>query len=162
MLSPARAARRQLAALALYGWRSNPEVSAFPDDKPVIVFDGVCVLCSGFARFVARRDRQRQFRFVSAQSPLGQSLYRHAGLDAVNYETNLLIADGRFLGKMDAVAGIMARLGWPWRLVAAISWLPAPIADRLYDVIARNRYRIFGRSQACIRPDASWRDRVIE
>ena len=135
---------------------------AFPDARPLIVFDGVCVLCSGFARFVATRDRQGRILFTAAQSPLGQGLFRHLGLDTVNYETNLLIADGRVFAKMAAFSGIMARLGNPWRLGAAIDALPAGLADGLYDRIARNRYRLFGQREACIMPDAAWRGRVIE
>ena len=95
-------------------------------------------------------------------SPLGQALYRHFGLDPVNYETNLLLADGRDFAKLEAFTGIMRRLGLPWSLVRAADALPSLVSDRLYDAIARNRYRVFGRRDVCILPDASWRDRVIE
>lgn len=123
--------RARLAAAALYSYRNDPAVPAFPDDKPLIVFDGVCVLCTSFARFVARRDTAHQFRFTAAQSPLGEALFRHYGLDPVNYETNLLIADGRVFGKMDAFAGIMRRLGGLWRWTGLLASLPAPLADGL-------------------------------
>ncbi len=152
----------RLAAHPPYAWRSVAGFPSFPDDRPLIVFDGVCVLCSGFARFVARHDRDRHFRFTAAQSELGQALYRHYDLDPVNYETNLLIADGRASGKMEAFAGIMERLGGVWRLARAVLCVPAPLRDRLYDAIARNRYRLFGRRAICIRPDATWRERVID
>ena len=135
---------------------------AFPDDKPIIVFDGVCVLCSGFVRFVVARDPDAKFRFVSAQSPLGQALFRHYDLDTDDFETNLLIADGRAFGKLDALTGILQRLGGVWRIATITSLLPRTLRDRLYDRIARNRYRIFGRTDSCIVPDASWRSRVLE
>lgn len=152
----------RLAERPAYGYRDDPAVPAFPDDKAIIIFDGVCVLCSGFARFVARHDRGAKFRFVAAQSPLGAALYAHFGLDAVNYETNLLLAAGRASGKIDAFVGIMRRLGGGWRLAAIAGCLPDSLGEPLYDLIARNRYRLFGRRDACIRPDASWRDRVLE
>ena len=152
----------RLNSYALYSYRSDPAVPAFADDKAVIVFDGVCALCSGFVRFVAARDHQRQFRFIPAQSPLGTALFRHYGLDPVNYETNLLIADGRVSAKMAAFAGIVSRLGGVWQFGAVAGRLPGWLGDRIYDVIARNRYRLFGRYEQCLRPDASWRDRVIE
>ena len=152
----------RLNLLGAYSYRNDPSVPAFADDKPVIVFDGVCALCSGFVRFVAARDRNRQFRFIAAQSALGTALFRHYGLDPVNYESNLLIANGRVSAKMDAFAGIMARLGGAWRLGVVLGWLPGRVADRMYEAIARNRYRLFGRYEHCIRPDANWRDRVIE
>ena len=145
-----------------YSYRADPAVPAFADDRAVIVFDGVCVMCSGFAQFVARRDTDRKFRFIAAQSPLGVALYRHFGLDPVNYETNLLIANGRLSVKMAAVLGIVTALGGCWRLVGVFGWLPAGLSDRIYEAIARNRYRLFGRRDRCIRPDASWSDRVIE
>ena len=114
----------RLEAMPSYSWRTAPSVPAFPDDKPVIVFDGICVLCSGFVRFVAARDPSAQFRFIAAQSPLGSALYRHLGLDAVNYESNLLIADGKVSAKMAAFAGIMWRLGRGWRAASAVGLLP--------------------------------------
>ena len=152
----------RLGRLAPYSYRGDPAVPAFPDDRPVIVFDGVCALCSGFVRFVAARDREQTFRFVAAQSALGMSLFRHYGLDPVNYETNLLIANGGVSAKMDAFCAIMTRLGGACRLGLVLGWLPGRLSDRLYETIARNRYALFGRTEQCIRPDASWRDRVIE
>lgn len=154
--------RARLAARGDHSYRTDPAVPAFPDDKPLIVFDGVCVLCTGFAQFVARHDPEQRFRLTAAQSSLGQALFRHYGLDPVNYETNLLIAEGRVFGKMDAFAGIMRHLGGPWRMAAVLAMLPAPLADWLYDRIAQNRYRLFGRSDVCVVPDQSWRGRVID
>ena len=145
----------RLANKAPYSYRAAPDVPAFPDDKPIIVFDGVCVLCSGFVRFVVARDPDAKFRFVSAQSPLGQALFRHYDLDTDDFETNLLIADGRAFGKLDALTGILQRLGGVWRIATIASLLPRTLRDRLYDRIARNRYRIFGRTDSCIVPDAS-------
>lgn len=153
--------RLSLAARPDYSWRRDPSVPKFPDDRPLIVFDGVCVLCSGFARFVASRDAANLYRFTAAQSPLGQGLFTHFGLDPVNYESNLLIADGRAFAKMQAFARIMGGLGLPWRLLAAVESLPVAMADGFYDRIARNRYRLFGRRETCVVPGADWAGRVI-
>ncbi len=136
---------------------------AFADAEPLIVFDGVCVLCSRFARFVAVRDGARRFRFVAAQTATGEALMRHYGLDPVAFETNLLIEDGRAAGKLDAVAGILRHLGRGWRLAANLMRaLPAPLGDWLYDRIARNRYALFGRHDACVVPGPEWRDRMLD
>ncbi|NRQ13922.1 hypothetical protein BHMPCIPO_01142 [Ensifer sesbaniae] len=67
---------------AAYSYRSDASVPAFADDKPVIVFDSECILCSGWVRFLLRHDRRAQYRYLTAQSPIGQALYRHYGLDA--------------------------------------------------------------------------------
>jgi predicted DCC family thiol-disulfide oxidoreductase YuxK len=144
-----------------YSYRSDASVPPFPDERPLLVFDGVCVFCSGFIRFVLSQDRQASFRFVIAQSPLGQALYRHYGLDAVDFETNLLLTDGRLYTKLDAFAEVMRRLGGIWRPLSLLRHLPAPVAVCCYDRVARNRYRLFGRRPQCLVPDAALRARVL-
>lgn len=136
------------------------EAKADPSGKDLIVFDGTCVYCSGFARLVARHDHADRFRFVTAHSPLGQSLYRAQGLDPVAMETNIVILNGRLHVKMAAFAAAVGALGWPWRVAAVLGWLPNRLSDPLYDWIARNRYR-FGR-QACVVPTPALRARLIE
>ena len=153
----------RLAACASYSWRGDGSVPPFPDSHAVIVFDGVCVMCSAFARFVATRDGARRFRFVPAQSRLGTAINRHFGLDPIDYETNLLIENGSPCAKLEAVAGILRHLGPGWRLAANLMRIPpAVVRDWLYDRVAKNRYARFGRYERCIVPDASWRDRLTE
>lgn len=157
----------RLTTRAAYSYRNAPDVPSFPDDKPLIVFDGVCILCSRFVRFVVARDPHAKIRFVSAQSPLGQALFRHYDLATDDFETNLLIADGRAHGKLDAITGVMdllgdGGLGGIWRVALVARLLPRPLRDWLYDRIARNRYGLFGRTETCVVPDASWRGRVLE
>ena len=135
---------------------------AFPDDKVLVVFDGVCVLCSGFAKFILKRDRAFAFRMTTAQSPLGQALYRHYGLDTEEFETNLVIAGGRAYAKLDSVAVAGARLGGAWRMLAVLRLLPRPLADWLYDRVAQNRYALFGRTDSCMIPPPEWRERFLE
>lgn len=144
-----------------YSYRLDPAVPRFADDKPLIVFDGVCVLCSRFAAFVARRDPKQTFRFTAAQSPLGQALFAHYRLDPINFETNLLIEDGIAFGKLDAFARIVPRLGGLCRLALAVRILPRAAADWLYDRIAVNRYRLFGRRDTCVVPGPDGQGRII-
>lgn len=134
-------------------------MSPYRDDAPLIVFDGVCVLCSGWFRFVLRHDRERRFRFALAQSPLGQALYRHYGMDPVEFRSNLVIADGRLHTELDAFAAVMTRLPGIWPAFGIVRILPKPIADFLYFRIARNRYRWFGRTDTCLMPDAALQSR---
>ena len=131
-----------------------------PPTSDLIVFDGACVFCSCFARFIARYDRAERFRFVTAQSATGQALYLRHGLDPVAMATNIVIVDGRAHVKMAAFAAAMRRLGWPWRALAVAGWLPRPLADRLYDRIARNRLRLGRRD--CPLPSAALRGRLVE
>jgi predicted DCC family thiol-disulfide oxidoreductase YuxK len=140
---------------------SSPTRTALRDQN-VIVFDGVCVLCSGFFKFVVRVDQAQQFRFVTAQSPLGQAIYRDLGLPTEDFETNLVIVGGEIHQRLDAFCAAMRALGWPWRALAAASWLPRRIKDPLYYAIARNRYKVFGRTDTCMIPTPSVRARFLD
>ena len=144
-----------------YSYRSDASVPAFADDKPLIVFDGECLLCSGWVRFLLRHDRRAQYRYLMAQSPIGQALYRHYGLDASSFESNLLIEDGVARFKSDGSIRTLARLGLPWSLVNICRILPAALRGPLYDLVAKNRYRIAGRRQSCMVPTPEERGRFI-
>ena len=139
----------------------SPSAPAIPTAAPLIVFDDVCVFCSGFVQWVIRHDRARLFRFTSAQGPLGQALYRDLGLDPVRFETSLLVADGVVYGGLRGVAEIALRLGGAWRAAGLLRLLPTALGEPAYDLVARNRYRWFGRRDACWLPSADVADRVI-
>ena len=137
---------------APYSYRTDPSVPAFADDKPIIIFDGHCVLCSGWAQFVIRHDPAAKFRLLAAQTPLGHALYAHYGLDPKTYETNILIADGAAWFKSEGSIRMAEGLGWPWSLARIFRLLPRGLRDRGYEALARNRFRIFGRSEVCFAP----------
>jgi predicted DCC family thiol-disulfide oxidoreductase YuxK len=149
-------------ARVTYSYRGDQAVPPFPDDHPIIVFDAHCVLCSGWIGFILRRDRTGIFRLLPAQSALGRALYLHYGLDPENYEAYLLIADGVAFFKSEATIRMTQRLGFPWSLAAAFRVLPESFRDRLYDWVARNRFRLFGRRTACYRPDARYQARFLQ
>ncbi|MGH1368113.1 MAG: thiol-disulfide oxidoreductase DCC family protein [Maritimibacter sp.] len=128
--------------------------------KDIIVFDGVCLFCSRFARFIARHDRGARFRFVTAQSPLGQSLYRRFGLDPEGFATSIVIKDGTAFTKWAGFCVAMSVTRWPYRAAGALRVLPKGPADWMYDRFARNRYA-FGRRQ-CEMPSEALRGRLIE
>lgn len=130
-------------------------------DHPLIVFDGMCVLCSGFARTVVRLDPSGRFRFATAQSPLGEALFRHFGLPTDVYETNLVLIDGVGYTRLDSLIATMRALGWPWRAAVALKLLPPPLREWLYERIARNRYALFGRRDSCDIPSPKLRSRLI-
>lgn len=148
-------------ARKLFVRRLSPSAPRIPTTSPLIVFDDVCVLCSGFVQWVIARDRERLFQFTSAQGPLGQALYRDLGLDPANFETNLVVVDGLAYGKLDAFIEVASRLGGPWRAMRALRMLPAGLRNWMYDRIARNRYVLFGRRQTCWLPSPDVVGRVI-
>jgi predicted DCC family thiol-disulfide oxidoreductase YuxK len=132
----------------------------WPDDD-VILFDGVCIFCSRWVRFVVARDTQARFRFTPIQSDYGTRLAEAVGIDANDPDTNAVIHDGVAYMKSDGALTVLSLLpGWGWtRLLFAV---PRFIRDGVYNVIAKNRYRIFGKYDTCIVPDAGLRARVIE
>ncbi len=144
-----------------YGYRDDPAVPTFADDRPVIIFDGHCVLCSRSAQFVLRHDPRGIYRLTAAQTPLGHALYVHYGLDPDDYQTMILIADGLPAFKSEAAIGIASGLGFPWSLAAILRVVPRRWRDRWYDVLAHNRFRIFGRRDTCYFPDPRWADRFL-
>ena len=131
-------------------------------DKNVIVFDGECVLCSGFFRFVLKRDMQRQFHFMIAQSEAGEALYRHFDLKPNDYDTNLVLIEGKLFEKLHGFFEIVRRLGFPWVLLNGLRVLPDGLLDWLYNRIARNRYALFGRRDVCLVPEAEMKERFID
>lgn len=134
-------------------------MSAAPD---LLVFDGVCVLCNGFARFVHRHDRAHRFRFATAQSPAGRAVYHAAGLSPDAMETVLVRLDGRVRQKSDAVLATVTAFGGVWRVVAIARLCPRRVRDWCYDRIARNRYRLFGRHETCPLPPPGLKDRFVD
>jgi predicted DCC family thiol-disulfide oxidoreductase YuxK len=148
-------------ALEAFSYRSDPAVPSFPDDRPILIFDGNCVLCSTFVQFILRTDKRRRFRLLSAQSLLGTALYRHLGLASVDYETNILLEDGHAWLKSEGSIRVFERLGFPWSLMSIGRLLPRPIRDWLYERIARNRLRWFGVRETCYLPDPSQADRFL-
>jgi len=130
--------------------------------KNLIVFDGACVFCSAFFRFMCRYDRAQKFHYATAQSPLGQALYAALNLPLVDFETNLVISNGEIHQRLDAFAAAMAELPAPWRAARVTRHLPQALKDAIYKPIARNRYRIFGRTDACLIPDASLKARFLD
>jgi predicted DCC family thiol-disulfide oxidoreductase YuxK len=144
-----------------FSYRHDPAIPPFPDDRPIIIFDGKCVLCSRFAQFIMRTDRHRHFRMLAAQSPIGVALYTHLGLDPESYETFILLDEGRAWMRSDAGLRIFGKLGFPWSLCGVARLMPRFARDKLYDLVARNRLRWFGARTTCYVPHPSEADRFI-
>jgi predicted DCC family thiol-disulfide oxidoreductase YuxK len=132
----------------------------WPDDD-LILYDGVCVFCSRWIRFVAARDTARRFRFTAIQTPYGSRLAQALGIDPDDPDTNAVIHGGVARFKSDGALTVLSSLpGWRW--AGALRAIPKPLRDAVYDLVARNRYRIFGKYEACFVPDEGLRGRVME
>lgn len=144
-----------------YAYRDDPLVPAFDDARPLVVFDGDCVLCLRSMRLLARADRNGVFRMTAAQQPVGQGLYAHLGLPTGRFDTYLVLAGGRIHQRSDAVLAIASLLPWPWRAATLLRLVPRRLRDAAYDLVARNRYRLFGRRTACGLADPALKDRLL-
>lgn len=128
----------------------------------IVVFDGHCLLCNGWVQFLLRHDRAGRIRFASIQGQEGLRLLKEAGLQVDGLQTLLVIEGGSSWQHTAAILRILHRLGWPWRLAWAGWLVPAPLRDALYRLVARNRYRIWGRSETCLLPSPEHAGRFLD
>lgn len=128
---------------------------------PIIVFDALCVLCSANAQFVLRHDRRGHFRLASMQGEVGSALYRRFGIDPADPETLIVVERDHALRDSDAVLAIYAGLGWPWRMLGLFRLVPRVLRDPVYRLVARNRYRLFGKRETCWVPSAEHQARIL-
>jgi len=131
------------------------------NDKPVILFDGVCNLCSGSVQFILKRDKEKRFLFASLQSAYGQNLLKQFNLPADNFNSFILYQDGNIFSKSTGALKMFQQLkGWRW---VKIFWVvPKFIRDAVYNVIANNRYKWFGKKEECWLPTLELKARFLE
>lgn len=127
----------------------------------VILFDGICNLCSGTVLFIIRRDKKALFRFAALQSGAGQSLLKKHHLINEQNETIYYLCDNSCYSESTAVLHILRDLGRGWQLLYAFILIPACIRDTAYRLISRNRYRLFGKKEACMLPDPDIKNRFL-
>jgi predicted DCC family thiol-disulfide oxidoreductase YuxK len=130
-------------------------------DRPTVLFDGVCNLCHASVLFVIDRDPAGRFAFASLQSDTGRRLLAAHGRDAADLGTVVLVEDGRCFVRSTAALRIARRLSGAWPLLYLLIAVPRPIRDAVYAWVARNRYRWFGRSDACRIPSEDLASRFI-
>jgi predicted DCC family thiol-disulfide oxidoreductase YuxK len=127
-----------------------------------VIFDGLCNLCIRSVKFIINHEADQLLRFTPLQSPAGARLLREFGFDPEDAKSFVLVADGKPYVKSDAAIRVARHLRGGWRLIGAIKIIPRPIRNWTYDVIARNRYRWFGRSEACMVPTPELLSRFVE
>jgi len=129
--------------------------------NPIVLFDGVCNLCNGSVQFIIRHDRQGRFRFASLQSPVGQDLQTRFGMDPGRLDSVLLVEGDRWYQESDAALRIARGMSGAWKALAVFRVIPRPIRDAVYRLIARNRYRWFGKQETCWLPTPELRGRFL-
>lgn len=130
--------------------------------ETVVLFDGVCKLCNGWAQFLIRHDRDHSVRLAAVQSPEGQTLLAWAGLPLDHFDTMAVVRDQHFWVRSDAVFEVIALLPRRWHPVRLLSYLPRRFRDWAYDRIALNRYRLFGKYDTCLLPHPDHERRFLK
>jgi len=135
--------------------------------KHLVLYDGVCGMCHRFLQFILPRDRRGVFRFAALQSATGKAIVERSGADANELTTFYVVEDYQtpaagVLTKSRAGLFVLNALGWPWKAAAMIGVLPTAWLDAAYDIVARHRYRVFGRHDRCLLPRPEYRDRFID
>lgn len=128
----------------------------------MIVFDGVCALCSRWVRFLLRFDHRGRYRFAAMQGTHGRALLEQHGLDPEDPLSFLLLEQGRAWTDTDAIMRVVGGLGGAWRMVMVLRVLPRVWRDGAYRVLARNRYRWFGRHDSCYLPTPAQATRFLD
>jgi predicted DCC family thiol-disulfide oxidoreductase YuxK len=127
----------------------------------IVLFDGTCAFCERSVRFIATRDPGAYFKFGASQTPRAEALLKQYGVSRASARSIVLIEDGQVYLRSTASLRIARRLTWPWRAAAVLLWVPRPVRDVVYNLIAAVRHRIAGESNACDIPPPEIRARCI-
>jgi predicted DCC family thiol-disulfide oxidoreductase YuxK len=136
-------------------------MKAVPHETDLILFDGFCNFCSRSVRFIIRRDPSGKFRFAASQSAKGEVLSHAYGLGKLPEHSIVLISEGKVYHRSSAALRIVRQLRACWPMMYAFIILPVPLRDAMYNLLSRNRYRLFGRREQCFVPDEKIRDRFL-
>lgn len=129
------------------------DITNLPKDKKIILFDGVCNLCNASVQFVIKQDKNDIFRFVALQSELGLKIIKHIGIDIKNTDSIVLYEPGKaYYYKSEAALRIIKEFGGIYSLLRIFSVFPKFISDFIYDYVAKNRYRWYGKQESCMIP----------
>jgi predicted DCC family thiol-disulfide oxidoreductase YuxK len=129
--------------------------------EQIILFDGICNLCNGFVRFVIRRDKNSIFKFASLQSDVGKEILLRLGLPINKFESFVLVQGDKYYLKSTGILKMLQELSGIWRLFYVFILIPRFIRDFIYDVIAKSRYKIFGKQKTCMIPTPELQERFL-
>lgn len=140
---------------------ADDPVAAAEAEGPIVLYDGVCGLCDRSVQLILRNDRRGRFRFAALQSEVGRALLERFGLPVEELDSVVLVEDGRAWRKSRAALRIARRMDAPWPLLWPLMIVPRPLADFAYGLVAKNRYRMFGKLDACMIPPPEVRARFL-
>jgi predicted DCC family thiol-disulfide oxidoreductase YuxK len=137
------------------------------NSKPIVLYDGVCGLCNGLTRFLLKRDKADRLRYASLQSEFSRTVLQRHGASPDDLDTVYVVLDydqrsERLLSRSTAILYLAEQLQGIWRIAAVGLWVPKFIRDAAYRLVAKNRYRLFGKHEVCMMPDPKYRDKFLD
>ena|SRR5688572_15981092 len=133
-----------------------------PQESNIVLFDGVCNLCNGLVQFIIKRDPAGVFKFASLQSDYGQQQLEKFNIDKNLLHSIILVRDSQYYQRSDAALEIAKKIKGGWRVLYAFKIIPRFLRDGIYNLIAKNRYRFFGKKDACWIPTPELKERFLE
>jgi predicted DCC family thiol-disulfide oxidoreductase YuxK len=138
------------------------EIQDLPQNKKIILFDGVCNLCDSSVQYVIKHDKKDIFRFVSLQSELGQKILKHIGINSIHTDSIVLYEPGiSYYYKSTAALEIAKGLSGIFTLATVFKILPTGIRDFIYDYVAKNRYKWYGKKESCMIPSEEIKSKFL-
>jgi predicted DCC family thiol-disulfide oxidoreductase YuxK len=151
-----------LTSYQKYSFLNDPTVPEFEHNFHLLVMDGNCTLCSRGARIISAMDRKAQFRIAPVHTPLGTALLTHYGFDPNDPDSWLYIANGQAYSSLDAIIRVAQTCSLWGNILMPLRCLPTSWQNWLYQRMAKNRYRLFGRTDMCAIPSKSLQDRLLK
>lgn len=127
----------------------------------ILLFDGICNLCNSIVKFTIKRDTKGKFKFAALQSDNGKKLLKGLGLTSNYFDSLILIIGDKYYLKSSAGLRVLRELGGIWKMVYVFIYLPRPLRDFIYNLIAKTRYRIFGKQNVCMVPTNDIKQRFL-
>ena len=137
-------------------------IDSITQQHDIILFDAICVICNGWAKFLIQHDQHQKFKLASVQSPLGEAILKHYSMSTEHYSTMVVILNGQRYLESTALLKVMQHLGLPFSLMNSGYLMPRPLRDFLYRRIALNRYQLFGTTDQCLLPSAENKQHFLE
>jgi predicted DCC family thiol-disulfide oxidoreductase YuxK len=130
-------------------------------ENPIVLFDGTCNFCNGSVNFLIRQDKRNILRFAALQSEAGKKLLQQYNLPADYLQSFVLIENGKAFQQSAAALKVLGHLPWYWKWTQPFWLVPSFVRNGVYNFIAKNRYRWFGRRQQCMVPSAELKGRFL-
>lgn len=146
----------------VYAMKNKQQPLFLKKNDKVILFDGICKLCHGWAKFIIKYDKKHIFKLATVQSKQGQALLQYYNMPIDSFDTMVVVDDKNVYFKSDAFFQVIKKMPFYFRLLLVFMIIPRPVRDWVYDRIALNRYQVFGQLNHCLLPNPDHENRFLK